>query len=738
MGWAAVTAVVLAATPVFVTRGDVTPEAALRTEAEATWRALEARYVAEAGGAPARAPATVLLKRGETLLPSRNGQGRPGVVELRQDSAGVLDVRLRVALRHELAHQLLWWACPASAEDRLFHEAFALAVSGELAEWREAPYQSLASASVELARSPDVDTPRARRALARVLNEDAGFPRALTRRLRRCQEGTRWTVPLSVGELAGHAERSVAQATVVLSRHSGEVLFSEGAFRTAMPYGSTLKPFVVAGSTAAPPVLAPRAEVAEWMCGERMPERMDVRTALLRSCNGYFLDWEGKGSAPRAFGAWGAVLSAVGLSSEPLDMADAIGLRATLSLSPWGLAQAYRLLAEARPDVLTWLADNAARGTLSELPASRDYAGVATKTGTVRDEESRPVLGWIVAVDADLVAVVARPGKMPRAFADEVPRLLARVRSQHAGLEAARVQVLGLVSPDSVEARCLGAGFVLEDGTPRAVSGDFTKLEPWVKKGGAVCLGSPWRVRFPELPAGRDYAGVLTWSPPPPYAPPAGVPTSPTALKARKGSAYVFRTTRLQYTAGVVTAEDAALKGEARVALARVVAHNERHADERHPGRPLCDTTHCQSFQGTVRIAPEDARALRLPALRWREWLTFSKGGQEPWTQTRPRAQVESLLGRGVTAVRFAEGRVHYLRTRNEGGAVFDAPESLPCEVLRSTLKLPACPRSAAFEDARVTFQGQGQGHGEGLDVEAAKASGAPQEQLLEAAYGAR
>ncbi|WP_198316631.1 hypothetical protein [Cystobacter fuscus] len=141
------------------------------------------------------------------------------------------------------------------------------------------------------------------------------------------------------------------------------------------------------------------------------------------------------------------------------------------------------------------------------------------------------------------------------------------------------------MSPDSVEARCPGAGFVLEDGTPRAVSGDFTKLEPWVKKGGAVCLGSPWRVRFPELPAGRDYAGVLTWSPPPPYAPPAGVPTSPTALKARKGSAYVFRTTRLQYTAGVVTAEDAALKGEARVALARVVAHNERRAHARRWSR---------------------------------------------------------------------------------------------------------------------------------------------------------
>ncbi|HYO52763.1 SpoIID/LytB domain-containing protein [Archangium sp.] len=735
MGWAAVTVAMLAATPVFLTRGDVMPEAELRAEAEAAWKALEARYVAEAGGVPARAPVNISLRRGEGMLPSRNGQGRPGVVELRQGSPGVLDGRLRVALRHELAHQLLWWACPASAEDRLFHEAFALAVSGELAEWREAPYQSLASASAELARNPDVDTPRARRALARVLSEDTGFPKALTRRLRQCQDGTRWVVPLSVDELAGVAVQAVASATVVLNRHSGEVLFSEGDIRTAMPYGSALKPFVVAGSAAPPPVLSPRVEVPEWACGEQLPGKVDVKTALLRSCNGYFLDWEGQGSAPRAFGPWGAVLAAVGLSGEPLDMADAIGLRSTLRLSPWGLAQAYRLLAEARPDLMEVLAGNATRGTLSELPASKAYAGVAAKTGTVRDADSRPRLGWIVAVDEDLVAVVARPGKMPRAFADEVPQVLAKVRKKRSGLEAARVQVLGLVLPGAVEARCQGAGFSLEQGTPRAVPEGFTKLEPLVARGAAVCLGSPWRVRFPDVPAGRDYAGIFTGSPPPPYKPPAGVPTSPEALKARRGSDFLFRTTRLQYTAGVVTAEDAALKGEPRVALARVVAHNERHAGSRHPGRPVCDTTHCQTFLGTVRVRPEEERALEAPPLRWREWLPFSQGGQEPWRETRPRGQVESLLGRGVMAVRFADGRVHYLRTKREGGAVFDIAESQPCELLRSALKLPACPRTARFEDREVSFEGRGQGHGEGLDVEAAKASGLGVERILERAY---
>ena len=97
-------------------------------------------------------------------------------MELRQNTPGVLERGCVTALRHELAHQLLWWACPASSEDRLFHEAFALTVSGELAAWREAPYQSLSRAAKEVASAPAVDTPRARRGLARILGEHAGFP----------------------------------------------------------------------------------------------------------------------------------------------------------------------------------------------------------------------------------------------------------------------------------------------------------------------------------------------------------------------------------------------------------------------------------------------------------------------------------------------------------------------------------------------------------------------------------
>ena len=63
-------------------------------------------------------------------------------------------------------------------------------------------------------------------------------------------------------------------------------------------------------------------------------------------------------------------------------------------------------LAEARPDILAKLKDTARVGTLAKLPDSVPLEGVALKTGTVRDAESNPRLGWIVAVDEDRVAVI--------------------------------------------------------------------------------------------------------------------------------------------------------------------------------------------------------------------------------------------------------------------------------------------------------------------------------------------
>src|SRR5262249_40152726 len=151
-----------------------------------------------------------------------------------------------------------------------------------------------------------------------------------------------------------------------------------------------------------------------------------------RSCNGYFLDLEAHLQDAPPFGRFGPGLLALGLPALPARMAEAIGLRASLTLSPLSLAAAYLLLAEARPDVLELLRANLAHGTLSGLPASGALAGLAPKTGTVRDARLRPVLGWIVAVDEDVVAVMARRGKMPRAFADELAHALAPYRGVRA------------------------------------------------------------------------------------------------------------------------------------------------------------------------------------------------------------------------------------------------------------------------------------------------------------------
>jgi hypothetical protein len=97
---------------------------------------------------------------------------------------------------------------------------------------------------------------------------------------------------------------------------------------------------------------------------------------------------------------------------------------------------------------------------------------------------------------------------------------------------------------------------------------------------------------------------------------------------------------------------------------------------------------------------------------------------------------VEALLGEGLAALRFDAGRVFFVRAQHEAGATFDTTESQPCELLRSGLKLPSCPRTASFDGEDILFEGRGRGHGEGLDVEAAKASTLRSEEILEHAYG--
>ena len=94
------------------------------------------------------------------------------------------------------------------------------------------------------------------------------------------------------------------------------------------------------------------------------------------------------------------------------------------------------------------------------------------------------------------------------------------------------------------------------------------------------------------------------------------------------------------------------------------------------------------------------------------------------------------MLGPGARDLGFADGRVSFVTLGGDPSAPYEERRSLPCEILRGPLKLPACPARALLLGGRVRFEGRGEGHGEGLELEWAKRSGLSARELLERAYG--
>lgn len=721
---------VLTAVPRFVVAPGLEPAIEVQRAAVTSWEALELHR-----SSPTRGAITIERSR---LEPGRAGRSELGRVYLRQQQEGAFTAVERQALAHELAHQFLLQACAPASDDVLFHEAFAVATSGELSAWREGDYQSLSDAAKVLEAIPSLDLPRARRALARLLAESTTpLPPALSRRLEACDGRSKW-VPLTVAALTTLETDSTGQPTwLVMSRHTGEVLLSSGEISQPRPFGSTLKPFVIAASGKVPPAISPRVGDQEWACGTVLPRLMQAPEALLASCNGYFLDWAEREPGLEKLGAWGPVFLSLGLSRLPEHMSETIGLRSTLALSPLALAAAYRLLAEARPELIALLRRNARDGTLAKLPESDRLLTVATKTGTVRDGASRPVAGWLVGVLDDVVVVQVTPGRAPRQTTEAFVALIDRARalSARGGVE---VQVFSLLEPSQVDLRCERGGVAIDVDGPVVLPTDWSQLASTLARGRLLCLGAPFEVRLPRNATTRWYTGVFRRDVPAPYVPSRGVTVTERERRARTGSEVIFRTTRLQYVSGVLASEDASIVGEPRAALARVVSHNV-DTRERHGSRPVCDTTHCQVFQGTGKPTTVDAETLARPSLGRRGWLPFSRGGLEPWSATRPRKQVEQVLGVPLSLVTRLEsngGLLRVVRTITDQGEPFEDVEQSLCEGLRGPLKLPSCPSGASWNATTVEFTGVGQGHGLGLDVEGARRSGLDQEAILRNAYG--
>ncbi|HET6347042.1 MAG TPA: hypothetical protein VFH51_19050, partial [Myxococcota bacterium] len=402
--------------------GSLAEGGALAAEAQAAWTALAALYGRVTGAPPPPLTRPIVLGRAVALPAGHAAASQMGRILVRATGGGAATEAARQAVRHEVAHQFLWHVCPAASTDQLLHEAFAMTTSGEVAAWRDdaGPYVGVPAAVLAFRRARSVDSREARRALARLLQEEGGpLPAAVERRVRLCRLDATPSAPLGVEELAGGA--GGADALVVLSRHSGAVLLRRGAVEQAMPFGSVLKPFVVAGAQGPPPRLVPEAARPEWQCGAPGGP-MGAGEALARSCNGYFLDWGRRAPGLAGLGDFGPLLARLGLGRAPADVPEAIGLRASLRLSPVAVAQAYRVLAEARPDLVEALRGTPRLGTLAGLDASPDLAAWGLKTGTVRDGHSRPGVGWAVAVGPDVVVVMTRAGQSPRQFAASLTR----------------------------------------------------------------------------------------------------------------------------------------------------------------------------------------------------------------------------------------------------------------------------------------------------------------------------
>ena len=290
------------------------------------------------------------------------------------------------------------------------------------------------------------------------------------------------------------------------------------------------------------------------------------------------------------------------------------------------------------------------------------------------------------------------------------------------GDASVEAQVFGLVGSERVSVLCPGRAIRASEDRIEELASGWQPLRSALGVGEIRCTGSAWQVRV----AGgrpRPYDGTFLFRPLPDRTPESG--TTRREARARRGSEVIFRTTLGAYVAGVLAAEHAGLTGEAAVALAQVIAHDARV--ERHPGRPLCDTTHCQVFLGTAAPTAEVTRALTLPELPTRAWLPYFRGGDEPWEVRRSRAEVRATLG---DAQRLqGDGRtVEVTRARGV--------ERVPCERVRAALRLPGCPIEGVFQEETVRLSGRGRGHGLGLDVEAARRSGLTAEHLLRRAYG--
>lgn len=741
-------------------------EAAARWEAlvRDAWAAWEARF-----SVAVPRPAIRVGVGDVAEMPRTLGRTRGGRIELNRllPREGATDV-----LRHETAHVFLEAACPSvAAGTPLLSEAFALFATGD-AERRAFQDASAGSGPLGPAEarrwlltrgaSAQGHEPAAQKALALALAEP---------RRREAWEGffKRLVTTCGSESFAASAEEIAFFALVksdgapppparvdfvLVDGFSHDELASEGKPDERAPPGSILKPLLVATvpelmderlSRAAPP----------WACPDppRAGESWTWRRALVRSCNGFFLDFEP--STPDAFDEWRATLERFGRTDPPTTMPGRIGLDPSFTLSPREAVRLYAWIARRAPFVIEALTKTPVEGTLASAPDAAWFAerGIALKTGTLRDASSKPLHGWIVAVGAPdesgapaFLAALHATAVAPAALLPELRRRLEA--ADVASNVVARVQILGLAPFTTIGLACpLNVQLLVRDpaGTWTLRPAGERVLSGALETGSTyACAAAPLLVSFTDSkgrPKTRPYAGTLQVEEPRPPEPAealSSVPLRAKSVKARRGSRLVLTTSERSYLESSLLSEFPNGHIETLKALTLVMRHQLKA--NRHPGRPLCDTTHCHLYGQEEGVTPANRRTARAAVAAVRDvelvdldppadstgtaserpWLTFWVGGRSLWKTTRTAAATREVLGLSAnpSGIQVVPGAVIV-------AIPGFAHLRIPCELFRNQLRLPSCPTRVTTSLTRFAFEGLGDGHGAGLDLGATEAASA-------------
>lgn len=448
---------------------------------------------------------------------------------------------------------------------------------------------------------------------------------------------------------------------------SGGFQAEGGAPDAPLRAGSLQKPFVAkawaqAHEGLAPPVLACTGGDACWFRAGH--GRLDLGSALARSCNAYFqtlaLD-----TPPEALRG---VFLGEGFLAAPLSASGAIGLpdgHPPVTIRPSRLLEAYARLASqpwaAGEPLRAALLQGLREGALSGTASGVGHRGFLAKTGTVPSPEGHPgrTVGLALVVDPSGFAVLARrtPGtgrEAAAALAGPLDRLrpgaprntLAPVgpsrgsrapRARDPFTEPVRVRLFELLALKAVRVRNLGPE-PIPCGAAFLGPGAEVDLEPGMTVGpGSLAL------ELPRHHLRRDLQGAVQAQ-----AGPWGRVQVTATLSPR------------DYVAGVLHAElpgASGLRTSLGAAVLRFLARGPRHGEA-----AVCDSTHCAWFVGRgPRVDwrdPRRARALpgAAPAplpITDEAWLAMTAEARRPgpsqWTSHcggRPLSS-RAVWGRG-------------------------------------------------------------------------------------------